>query len=317
MTRIKRTYLSRTFLMIALATAFCVPRAVPADASPVVVDRIVAVVNGEVLTMSDLQREMAKRTEIKDQRIMLEDMIDRKLEMAEAKKSGLDVTDQDLTAAIDDIMKRNKMDQQQFTDALAKEGLTLEQYRNELREQMTVSRLFNKYVRTGLTVDDAEARAYYDKNREHYTLPQEMRIRLLVLAVPPKATSAEESAVRDRAVKLLERLRAGEDFVQIIRENSSGPTAAQDGDLGFLQPDHALPEIAEATKGLKAGDYAGPVRTADGFQIIHVEDVRTPSVPFEKVKDEITKTLFEQKMDNSYRTWLQTLRTDAHIENRL
>ncbi len=140
-------------------------RGLAADA-PVVLDRVVAVVNGEVITMSDLQRELSKRTDIKDERVMLDDMIDRKLQMAEAKKTGLDVTDKELSDAVNDIMKRNKMDQKEFEAALAKEGLTLEQYRTEFREQMTISRLFNKYVRTGLTVDDAEARAYYDKNTQ-------------------------------------------------------------------------------------------------------------------------------------------------------
>jgi peptidyl-prolyl cis-trans isomerase SurA len=284
---------------------------------PVVIDRIVAVVNGEIITLSDLQRELSKHRDVKDEHLMLEDMIDRKLQMAEAKRNGLDVTDKELSEAIADILKRNHMDQREFAAALAKDGLTVEQYRTEFREQMTISRLFNKYVRTGLSVDEKEARAYYEKNRAHYTLPEEVHIRHLVIALPQNASAAEVEAARSRAEKLLTRLRAGEDFVRLIRENSSGPTAAQDGDLGFLQRAHALPAIADAAMGLKAGEYAGPIRTSDGFQIIKVEEVRTPTTPFEKVKDEITKTLFEQKMDNSYRTWLQTLRTDSHIENRL
>jgi peptidyl-prolyl cis-trans isomerase SurA len=260
---------------------------------------------------------MSKRTGIKDEHVMLDDMIDRKLQMAEAKKTGLDVTDKELGDAISDIMKRNNMEQRQFEDALAKEGLTLEQYRTEFREQMTISRLFNKYVRTGLAVDEAEARSYFEKNREKYTLPEEIRVRMLAIEVPDKAPPARVAEAKERAAGLLARLRAGEDFVTLIRENSSGPTAAQDGDLGFFQRAHALPEIAEAAKDLKPGDYAGPVRTADGFQIIRLEEVRQPVMPFEKVKEEITKTLFEQKMENSYRAWLQTLRTESHIENRL
>ncbi len=304
------------FALLAAAALFASGPAAAGD-SPVVLDRVVAVVNGEVITMSDLQREMSKRTEIKDQRIMLDDMIDRKLQMAEAKKTGLDVTDKELGDAVNDIMKRNNMDQKQFEAALAKEGLTLEQYRTEFREQMTISRLFNKYVRTGLTVDDAEVRAYYDNNREQYLLPEEIRIRHLVIEVPRTAPSAQVAAARERADALLGRLRAGEDFIRLIRENSSGSTAAQDGDLGFLQLAHALPEIAEAAKGLKPGESAGPIRTEDGFQIIRVEEVRRQVIPFEKVKEEITKMLFEQKMENSYRSWLQTLRTESHIENRL
>ena len=117
-----------------------------------VVDRVVAVVNDEIITLSDLQREEAlRKSEARqDDRLLLEDMIDRKLQMAAAKRSGMDVTDKELTDAVADIMKRNNLDSKQFEAALAKEGLTLEQYQAELREQMTLSRVFNKYVRSSV-----------------------------------------------------------------------------------------------------------------------------------------------------------------------
>jgi len=126
----------------------------------VVVDRVVAVVNDEVITLSDLQREEAinkNNTGKKDDRLILEDMIDRKLQMAAAKRVGMDVTDKELADAITDIMKRNNMDSKQMETALAKEGMTLDQYKVELKEQITLSRMFNKYVRAGIAVDEAEA----------------------------------------------------------------------------------------------------------------------------------------------------------------
>jgi peptidyl-prolyl cis-trans isomerase SurA len=290
-----------------------------ADAAngPVVVERIVAVVNEEIITLSDLQREMPKRPDITDQRLVLEAMIDRKLQMISAKRNGIDVTEKELTEGIDDIKKRNNMTTEQFEQALAKEGLTLVQYRAELKEQMTLSRLFNKYVRTGLAVDDAEVRAFYDKNAKQYSLPEEVKIRHLVVAVPEKASPAQAKAAQEKAVALMERIRKGENFVSLIREHSDSPTAKQDGDLGFMQRGHAIPELEEAAKNLKPGDFAGPVRCGDGFHIIRLEDIRTQVQPFEKVKEEINRMLFEQKMENTYRMFLQTLRSESHIENRL
>jgi peptidyl-prolyl cis-trans isomerase SurA len=282
-----------------------------------VVDRVVAVVNDDIITMSDLQRELQRHTDITDQRLVLEGMIDRKLQMIAAKRNGIDVTERELTDGIGDIMKRNNMAIGQFELALAKEGLTLDQYRVELREQMTLSRLFNKYVRSGIAVDDAEARAFYDKNAKQYSLPEEVKVRHLVVTVPEKASYAKVTAAQEQAAALMERIRKGEDFVRLIREHSGSPTAKQDGDLGFLQRGQAIPELEEAAKDLKPGEYAGPVRCDDGFHIIRVEDIRTPVQPFEKVKEEITRTLFEQKMENTYRSFLQTLRSGSHIENRL
>lgn len=298
--------------------AVCVSAgSVLAAPGPVVVDRVVAVVNDEVITMSDLQRESLKRPAGTDQRLTLEEMIDRKLQMVAAKRNGMEVTDRELADAIADIMKRNNMDNKQFEEALAREGLTLEQYRSEFREQMTMSRLFNKFIRTGLSVDEKEIREHYDRNMGQFSLPEEIRVRLLVVTVPEKAFSDQITEARDKAAALMARIGKGEDFIRLIRENSGSPTAAQDGDLGFMQRDHAIPEIEDAAKDLKPGQYAGPVKAADGFYIIRVEEIRTPVKPFEKVKDEIQKMLYEQKMENTYRAFLQSLRSEAHIENKL
>lgn len=283
----------------------------------VVVDRVVAVVNDDIITLSDLQREAAKMHDQREERLVLEDMIDRKLQMTEAKRTGMDVGDRELEEALNDVARRNSMDRKQFEAALAKEGLTLEQYRSELREQMTMSRLINKYVRSGLAVEESEVRAFYDKNPQAYALPEEVRLRQLVVTVPEKATAAQAAAARDRASELLARARKGEDLVALIRQYSGGPTAALDGDAGFLQRSHLLPEIEEAVRGLKPGELAGPVKSDDGYHLVRVEEVRVPVKPYEKVRDEIARTLGDQKLENTYRAWLQTLRTDAHIENRL
>jgi peptidyl-prolyl cis-trans isomerase SurA len=284
-----------------------------------VVDRVIAVVNNEVITLSDLQREEAlkKRDTVRDDRLVLEDMIDRKLQMAAAKRAGVDVTDKELDDAVADIMKRNNMDMMQFGVALAKEGLTFEQYKEELREQITLSRLFNKYVRSGVNVDEAEVRAFYQNNPKTFSLPEEIRVRRIFLAVPEQATPDQAAAIKAKAQSVYARVQKGEDFIHLVREASQGETTSQDGDLGFMQREDALPEIVEAARALKPGESSSPFRCAGGYNIIKLEEVRTPVKPFEKVKDEIMKTLYEQKLENTYRSWLQALRGDSHIENRL
>jgi len=286
----------------------------------VVVDRVIAVVNNEVITMSDLQREIAvmkKGDAGQDKRSVLEDMIDRKLQMAAAKRSGMDVTDKELADALADIMKRNNLDDAQFEAALAREGLTLDQYKSELREQMTLSRMFNKHVRSGVSIDEAEARVFYQNNVKAYALPEEIRVRQIFLQLPENATPAQDAAVLEKARAAYERAKQGDDFIRLVRETSNGVTAKQDGDLGFMQREHALPEIEEAVRTLRPGEIAGPLKFAGGYNIIRLEEVRTPARPFEKVKDDIVKTLYERKVENTYRGWLQTLRSDSHIENRL
>lgn len=309
----------RLFFSIVLFTTLLCAGTINGANGSAVVDRVVAVVNGEIITLSDVEREEAlRKTEGKrDQRQLLEEMIDRKLQMSAAKRTGMDVTDKELSDAISEIMKRNSMDEKQFSAALAKEGITLEQYRNELREQMTLSRTFNKFVRSGVTVNEDEARDYYDRNRQSYSLPEEIRARRIFFSLPDKATPAQTAAVKEKAVSALARARSGEDFIRLVRELSEGLDAASGGDLGFVQRDEAVQEIQDATNNLKPGDIAGPVLFAGGFNVIKLEEVRRPVKPFEKVKDEISKMLYEQKMENTYRTWLQSLRSDSNIENKL
>jgi parvulin-like peptidyl-prolyl isomerase len=182
---------------------------------------------------------------------------------------------------------------------------------------MTLSRMFSKNVRAGIAVDEAEVRAYYERNRGAYSLPEEIRVRQIYFPLPENATPAQDAAVKARAQAVYERARKGEDFLRLVRENSRGAAASQDGDLGFMQRQHVLPEIEEAARSLKPGEIAGPLQCAGGYHIIRLEEVRTPAMPYEKVKDEITSALFQQKMENTYRSWLQTLRSDSHIENRL
>jgi peptidyl-prolyl cis-trans isomerase SurA len=284
----------------------------------VIVDRVVAVVNNEIITLSDLQREEALRkdqTKI-DERQLLADMIDRKLQLDAAKRAGMDVTDKELADAITDIMKRNSMDTKRFEEALAKEGLTLDQYRTELREQMTLSRMVGKFVRAGIAVDEAEVRAYYERNLKSYTLPEEVRLRQIYFPLPDNATPNQIADMKAQAQKVFERVKKGGDFLRLVREHSEGNTSP-DGDLGFMERENLQPEIEEAARGLKPGEIAGPILCNGGFHIIRLEDVRTPVKPFEKVKDQIMNTLYQQKMENTYRTWLQSLRSDANIENHL
>ena len=285
----------------------------------VVVDRVVAVVNDDIITLSELQREegLRKNEARQDKKLVLEDMIDRKLQMAAARRAGMDVTDKELADALADIMKRNSLTTAQFEVALAGEGLTLEQYKSELREQITLSRLFNKYVRTGIVIDEAEARAFYERNAKAYSLPEEIRVRQIFLTLPDKASPAQIAEVKEKAQAVYGRANKGEDFIRLVREVSQGATASQDGDLGFMRRGDALPEIEEATRSLKRGEIAPPFLCAGGYNIIRLEEVKTPMRPFEKVKDEIMKTLYDQKMENTYRSWLQSLRGDSQIENRL
>ena len=218
---IKNIVLSSVILLIVLLVSSLQGVA----SGSVVVDRVVAVVNGEIITLSDLQREEAlnKKSERKlDERNILEDMIDRKLQIGAAKRAGMDVTEKELADAITDISKRNNMDAKQFEAALAKEGLTLDQYKIDLREQMTLSRMFNKYVRSTIAVDEAEARAFYHKNIKNYTLPEEIHVRQIFLPLQENAKPDKIATIEKKAQEVYLRAKQGEDFIHLVERCRRG-----------------------------------------------------------------------------------------------
>lgn len=310
----------RLILFFAALTLLTLVASLEAAADkPVVVDRVIAIVNDDIITLSDLQREASRAGRGKaDDRTLLDEMINRKLQLAAAKRNALDVTEKEVDEAVEDIKRRNgSMSDNQFEAALAKEGLTLEQYRAELREQMTLSRTFNKFVRSGLAVEEPELRSYYEKNAASYSLPEEIRVRQIVIKLPVKATPSQLASAREKAQDVAKRARNGEDFIGLVKEHSQDETASIDGDLGYLSREHVLPEIATAASTLEPGGIAGPLQSNDGFRIIKLEGVRNPIKPFSEVKDEIANTVLQQKIETTYRAWLQSLRSESHIENRL
>lgn len=309
--------MKRLFVAVYILPLILLGLQSPASGS-VIVDRVIAVVNDEIITMSDLQRETEKlKGQKMDERLLLEEMINRRLQLAAAKRSGMDATDKEVDDALEDIKRRNNLTTKELAAELAKEGMTIQQYRQELKEQMTLSRVFNKHVRSSVALDEAELREYYERNKKDFTLPEEIRVRQILLRIPDKASQAQISAVRERARQAFERAMRGEDFIALVREYSDRDVRGDDGDLGFMQKDHVLPEIAKAVETLSPGMISGPVQSSQGFHIIKLEEVRSPVKPFEQVKDEIANLIYKQKVEIAYRSWLQTLRSEAHIENRL
>ena len=243
-------------------------------------------------------------------------MIDRKLQMAAAKREGMDVTDKELAEAIADIMKRNGVDDKQFEAALAKEGMTLEQYKSELREQMTLSRTFNKFVRSGLAVDEAEvARILRPQPQELCPARGDPGAPDLLPRCPRRRSSGQDRGGQGKGRGRAAAGKKGEDFIRLVKELSEGENAALGGDLGFMQRDQLISEIEEATRTLKPGEIAGPIPVGGGFHIIRLEEVRTPGQAVRKSEGRDHQDAVRAEDGNTYRTWLQTLRSEANIEN--
>ncbi|MBI4640382.1 MAG: SurA N-terminal domain-containing protein [Candidatus Tectomicrobia bacterium] len=243
-------------------------------AEAMVIDRIVAKVNREIITMSDLEERLAilanqqgglpdgDTTEIK--KSLLDRMIDQKLILQKAKELGLTVSSQELSAAVQEtlegIKKQNNItSDEQFEQALLRQGLTLDKYRKEVEEQISIqlyeSKVISLEVRSKIQITENDISNYYYTHPKEFLLSEEVRLRHIFFRYPPGASEGVKVGVREKALGVLRRLRAGEDFATLAAQYSDGPRT-DGGDLGFVKKGAILPVLEEIAFNLPSGQIS-------------------------------------------------------------
>ena len=310
-------------LLPATARAQTNPEAgVKTDSSGMVLDRVVAVVNEEALTLSEIQEdgqpvvrrifqdfvgsERDRQLEQAEKKLM-DDLIDRRLMYQVAKKEGTLPSDAEVNGAIDDLKKNNKVaDDAQFRAMLKAEGLTLEQIRRSIAERLAIGRLLARQIRSSIIIDEEELKKFYQSNEEKFRQIPQAEIRHIFFSA-----ATNEEAVRVRAEEALAKIQAGADFVEIAR--ASGDQKA--GELITVHRGDLAPEIEAAAFGLKAGAVSPLIRTDSGYHLIKVESVQAESVaPFSAVRESIRDQLFQDKFEAKRKDWLTDLRSKAFIQ---
>jgi len=294
----------------------------PSSAEPQTLDAIVAVVDDDVVMASELQREIANLTEqarragqslpppeqMRSQ--VLERLIMIKLQLAAAERAGIRVEPETLAQAIDGIAQRNKLTVDQLRQALSAEGMTFEQYREQLYQDILLSRLRNREILSRIQISDTEIDAYLAQEAGGAAGREAVQLRHILVAVPEDADSAQRAAAEQKAQQLLERLKQGEDFTSLAQESSDGRRADLGGDLGWINMDQVPSLFAPASQTLKPGEVAGPLQSGSGFHIVQLTDYKGGDrnlVPQTHVRH-ILITPNELVSDDDARTRLEQLR---------
>jgi peptidyl-prolyl cis-trans isomerase SurA len=282
------------------------------------VDRIVAVVNKDVITMSELQN-MAKSiqaqtgvkpADIKTKKVrrdMLEALIDQKLAREEAKRRGIKVTPKELDEQLARFRERNHIpDDASLAKALAHEGLTLKELRQNIANQMIQERLMAIVMRPKVMVSDAEVRRFYDEKFKESG--SQVHVLSLRMPYPPGVTDAQKDEIKQKAESILKATQQGESLKTAAAKFSLTPT-----DVGFVDQGDLDPRLAQFLSRLKPKEV-GPVETPAGLQLIQVVGRRSGEAPpFEKVAPQIRNILMQQAMAKQFGEWVKTLRAKAHI----
>jgi peptidyl-prolyl cis-trans isomerase SurA len=198
-----------------------------------VIEQLIVVIDGEPYTLSNLgmyaktkmDREFPsgdlKKINDSDREV-LEQFITEKLLEAEARESGIKVTDQDVTQYIDEIKKRNRLSDDELKAALSREGQTFESYRASVKSELEKSEIVNRQVRNKVNITNDDVERYYKLNANKYRSEDRVRLRHILLALPETATPEEVQAVTEKATDLYKRIVAGADFAELAQEYSEG-----------------------------------------------------------------------------------------------
>jgi peptidyl-prolyl cis-trans isomerase SurA len=284
-----------------------------------VVDRIVAQVNDDIITMSELQ-QMAKTFEAqagakpkgidekKMQREMLEALIDRKLAKDEAKRRGIVVSDKEVDAAMAQFRQRNNIaDDATFAKGLAQAGLSIKEFRQQLADQMTQERMLVMVVGTKVSVSDTEVRRLYDQQAK--TGGTQVHIVTLRMPFPPGATEAQKEETKQQAETILSAVKRGESLAE-----AAGKLSLKASDVGFVPQSDLDPRLAEYLDKLKSKEVA-PILTQEGIQLMQVMGRRSGEArSFESAAPDIRRMLQQQEMEKYFAEWVKTLRDKAHVK---
>ncbi len=295
----------------------------------VLLDRVVATVNSEVITWSELVNMIKlegkayiekgspeeRRKRIRElEKPFLNKLIQMKLELQEAREMGLSVSDAEIDSAVEDIRKKFGLTQEALLASLSAEGMSLEDYRARLKEQILISKAVNYAIKSRIVITDREIREYYEANRERFTGKEKVRIRQIFFAAP--ADDSRKGAVEARAREIMQKIRKGEDFARLAIQYSEGPNRQSGGDLGYISRGSALREVEDVAFALKTGEVSQPFWGPGGLRIIKVED-RIEAGGMEKAREKIKDILFKKAFEARYREWSAALREKAYVEVKL
>jgi peptidyl-prolyl cis-trans isomerase SurA len=297
-----------------------------------VTNAIVAVVNDEIITLFEVNREAqpvvseaekkgsltdAARSQIR--RTALDRLIEKKLTGQKIKELNIHVSEEEVRQAIDDVRKQNNIPSQEaLVAALAGQGLSFDQYRAQLQEQIEKLKLVSIEVRAKVQVGETETRDYYTANLAKYTEEESYRARHIFFKTGEKSTPAEIQRSKTTALAVLADAKGGKEFAELAKKFSEDPAARKDGgDLGSFKKGDMQPELEKAILALKPGEVSELVTTPIGFHIIKLEArVAGATRPFESVKAEIEEILYRKKSEERFSQWAKDLRGKASIELR-
>ncbi len=297
------------------------------EEGPKVLDEIVARVNDEIITLTDLQESLnrlkmdveqnvkdpARQEEAYNQmkESLLGTMITNKIIVQKAEELGVsDDIDQDVDMYIESVRQDSGVASLDVIDEYFKQrGSSLSQYRSSIREQMIIRSMISQFVYSKITLLTPEVEAYYEQHKDEFTEKSKVKLAEIVLLTEGK----DKAEVRKRAESILAQLDS-RPFAELAKEYSEGPTASQGGEIGEFQEGSVNETLAEVVFSIDVGSHSGIIEADFGYQIVKVLE-RTPArvKPLQEVRPQIAEALYDQKSGPELEEYTMKLISESYI----
>jgi len=308
------------------------PEKIPEGANSKVVEEIIARVNNEVITQSELDKARATaeedatqecqnrctpeqlKTQIEDRRKnALRDLIDQSLLVQRGKDMGLSV-EPEVIKRLDTIRTNNKIDSMEDLEkAVSSQGLNWEDFKDNIRKGILTQRVISQEVGSHITVTREDIEKYYNEHKKEFIRPEQVALREIVVNTEGKK-DAELPDLKKKADTALKRVQDGEDFGEIAKRLSDGSTAKQSGFLGVYKRGELAKELEDKVFAMKKNGLTDVMDTKQGYLILQVlEHYDEGEQPLSKVENEITDHIYSERMEPKLREYLKTLREQSYV----
>ena len=290
------------------------------------IDRIVAVVNSDIITLYDLNRafrpydanikalrypeDKERQTLFQVRSDVLNQLIDAQLADQQTKHAQITVSQQEIDTTIERMKAARSFTDEQLREGLAAQGITMEEYRKEIESQILRTKLVNREVKSKIVITNEDIKAYYDSHQDKYAGDKKYYLWNLFI----KASEIERSAALQEMKRVALKLEQGSSFESLVSELNASASAVKGTDLGLYRRDELSEELREVVSNLKSGQYSEILETNFGYQILYVQEIQdTAAKPVEEVESEINQILYDEMVNNKYQDWLEDLRARSHI----
>lgn len=292
-----------------------------------VCNRLVAVVNNDVITLYELNNRMKEMTGVPVEELMqkneamyrearqkiLELLIDEKIAQAKIKELRIQVSDKQVDNFLEKMKRDNQLTQEDLVAGLEKEGLSYEKYRERIRRDIERSQLIEYEVRSKIIIRDEAIQKYYEEHKGTFGVAEKVHLAGIFLMRKNLKSEEEMRELYRKAQDISAKLKAGADFGQMAGTYSEGPGAKQGGDLGQFTVEHLEAGLKSVVEALPEGGVSDPLVRPNGIQIIKVVKKQTGKIrSLEEMKEAIFEILYREEVNRRYQIWIKELRDSAY-----